>query len=140
MFHRTANPRASGYQITFMIAELKRLHSPDIYDLPSYVPEVSDNFGLLLQAMIGPKGTDGEESFDVQVCTPKWLLSHHDATDVVLGRHYLIVFEYNYGRLVKLISSYCNECSGQTWQEIAARLGELGKWEFENYRPTPQVS
>ena len=122
-----------------MIAELKRLHSPDVHDLRSFVPETSDNFGLLLQAMIGPKGTEGEEAFDIQVCTPKWLMDHHEPTDVVLGRHYLIVFGYDYDRLLKVISSYCNECSGQTWREIATQLGRLGKWEFEDYRPVTQI-
>jgi len=119
-----------------MTAELKRLHSPDVYDLQTYAPEMSDNFGFLLQAMIGPKGTEGEESFDMQVCTPKWLSDHHDPGDIVFGRHYVIVFEYDYARLVNMISSLCNECSGQSWQEIAARLGRFGKWEFEDYQQT----
>ncbi|MCU1273492.1 MAG: hypothetical protein JWO48_923 [Bryobacterales bacterium] len=122
-----------------MTAELKRLHSPDVYDLRAYLPEVSDNFGFLLQAMIGPKGIEGEESFDIQVCTPKWLIGHSGRTDIILGRHYLIMIEYDYDRLVEKIASFCNECSGETWQEIAGRLSRLGKWEFEDYQPIPRT-
>ncbi len=118
-----------------MDAELKALHSPDVHDLATFVPEVCDNFGFLLQAMIGPKGADGEESLDIQVCTPKWLADHHGRSALVLGRHHLVVFEYNYEHMAHFISAFCAECSGRTWQEIATRLGRLGKWEFEDYRP-----
>ena len=86
--------------------------------------------------MIGPKGLEGEESFDIQVCTPKWLSEHHEGTDILLGRHHLIMFEYSYERLVDYISAFCSECSGQTWQEVAAKLSRLGRWEFEDYRQT----
>jgi hypothetical protein len=123
-----------------MTAELKRLHSPDVYDLRNFVPEIIDNFGFLLQAMIGPKGVDGEESFDIQVCTPKWLSDRQDPSDVVIGRHYLIVFGYDYDRLVNVIANFCEECSGKTWQEIAMRLDRLGKWEFEDYQPAVQAN
>jgi hypothetical protein len=83
--------------------------------------------------MVGPRGVDGQESFDI-VCTPKWLLDHHDRNDIVTGRHLLIVFEYSYERLLEKISSLCIECSGQTWQELAVKLGRWGKWEFEDYQ------
>lgn len=44
-----------------MNAKLKRLHSPDIYNLENYHPESPDSFCFLLQAMIGPADEDGEE-------------------------------------------------------------------------------
>jgi hypothetical protein len=120
-----------------MRATLKRLHSPDILELSSYQPEVDDSFGFLLQVLVGPKEGEGEESFDVFVCTPEWLKRNHNRTDLIVGRHYLIIFEYNYDRLLRYLDEYCSRCSGETWQEIAEQLGRLGKWEFEDYKSAP---
>ena len=58
-----------------MKAELKRIHSPDA-DLDVYYPEDPENFSLFLQLMIGPEGEDSEESFDILICTPKWILDN----------------------------------------------------------------
>jgi Immunity protein 8 len=117
-----------------MRAELRRLHSPDIDDLASYAPS-QGTFGFLLQVMAGPQGGEGEESFDVLVCTLEWLKQNRSRTDLIIGRHYLIVFEYDYERLRSFIDGYCSQCSGETWQKVAERLGRLGKWEFEDYKP-----
>lgn len=117
-----------------MRAELKRLHSPDVQNLASYVPVQRDNFGFLLQVMFGPLAHEGEESFDVMVCTPEWLKKNHKA-DFIIGRHYLIVFQYDYNRLFDFLKEYCSRCAGETWQEVAQQLGRLGKWEFEDYKP-----
>ena len=116
-----------------MKAELKRVHSPDVQDLERYIPENPENFGFLLQAMIGPEGTEGEESFDIEVCTPKWLEEIYGPEDVVIGRHHLIVREYNYARLVGVIKKYLQQCSGEDWTQIGKKVSRLGKWEFEDY-------
>lgn len=117
-----------------MKAKLKYLHSPDI-DLDSFWPEDPENFGFLLQAMIGPENQKGEESFDMQVCTPDWLKTHHRQEDIVFGRHLLIVFEYDINLIKNKISRYCDDCIGENWQSISARLGRIGRWEFEDYTP-----
>jgi len=114
-------------------AELKRLHSPDVYDLSTYVPDDPEHFGILVQIMAGPAGEDGEESFDLVVCTPSWLSGQLGSTDIKMGRHYLLVKQYDFGRLHRFISDFASECSGETWRVAAARLGRLGKWEFEDY-------
>ncbi len=116
-----------------MRAELKRLHSPDIDDLEKYTPAQPDCFGFLVQAMIGPAGCQGEESFDMVVCTPEWLKRTRPA-EFILGRHHLIVFKYDYKSLAAYIAALAEECTGETWQEIAQQLSRLGKWEFEDYR------
>ncbi|MHB8793345.1 MAG: Imm8 family immunity protein [Thermoleophilia bacterium] len=51
-----------------------------------------------------------------------------------MGRHYLIMLNYNLERLKNFIVSYVESCTGDTWQEVAEKLGRLGKWEFEDYQ------
>lgn len=117
-----------------MKAEIKSLYSLDIDDLPNYSPSDPECFNFLLRLIAGPESEPGEESFDIQVCTPKWLFEHHRREDIIMGRHYLIVMEYNYEKLVQFISEYCSRCEGSTWAEVAETLGRLGHWEFEDYR------
>jgi hypothetical protein len=117
-----------------MKAALKSYSSPDVYSLPDYVPDNKKSFGFLLQLFVGPADGDGHESFDVIVCTPKWLSDTHNKDEVVIGRHYLIVFEYNFARIMEEIEAYLDLCIGETWHEIALKVARLGYWEFEDYQ------
>jgi len=114
---------------------IKYLHSPDVFDLSSYNPEEPDNFGFLLQAMIGPEGTDGEESFDIMVVTPKWLEKRAAEVQIFLPRHYLVVKEYDMNAIRTFIEEFIEQSSAETWDEVALLLSRLGCWEFENYQP-----
>jgi hypothetical protein len=118
-----------------MQAVLKGLHSTDIADVESYLPERDDNFGFVLRAMVGPLSEPGEESFDITVCTPKWLIEKYGDSDVLLGLHKLIVFKYDYSAVRKFIEKYLMRCSGDSWPEVAQKVSLLGQWEFEEYRP-----
>lgn len=117
-----------------MNIEIKSIHSPDIDDLLEYQPEKTDNFSFLLQLFIGPKNEKGEESFNLVVCTPKWLIEHHQKDEILMGYHYLLMFEYNFERLMGWLQQYVSSCTGHTWNECAKKLSRLGKWEFENYK------
>lgn len=116
-----------------MDAELKRLHSPDVYDLKNYQPEDPEVFCFILQAMIGPLGGAGEESFDIEVCTPKWIESHHGVGEVVIGQYYMFVREYNYQNIVSAIERFLKGCSGKDWREVSNKVSRLGRWEFDGY-------
>ena len=116
-----------------MKAEIKRIHSPDIDSLSTYSPGDPESFSFLLQAFVGPKDTEGEESFCIQVCTPKWLNENYNQEDVIIGRHLLIVLNYNYDRILNRIKEYVRSCSGKTWKEVAEKIGRIGRWEFEDY-------
>jgi hypothetical protein len=85
--------------------------------------------------MFGPDGGEGEESFDVLVCTPTWLAREVERMGLVDGRHHLIVHEFNLERIRSFLVAYASTCAGETWQEVAAKLSRLGKWEFEDYAP-----
>ncbi|HET6367994.1 MAG TPA: immunity 8 family protein [Pseudomonadales bacterium] len=120
-----------------MRAELKGLHSPDIDNLETYMPDNAECFGFFLQALFGPEGADGEESFGIEVCTPSWLAVNHSQDEIVIGRHRLIIFEYSYPRLLNFLRRFGHRCVGREWGDVAAQLSTIGKWEFEGYREAP---
>ena len=114
-----------------MKAALKHLHSPDV-DFRDYRPEAADNFSFLLQAMIGPEGNDASESFDILVCSPRWLLENcHEPR---WGRHMLIVPKYDLTKIREIIEMHCSSCEGRDWDTIGELLSRIGRWEFEDYR------
>ncbi len=112
-----------------MKAEIKRLHSPDVQNLETYKPD--SDFGFLLQIIVNPEGVEGEESFDVMVCTPDWFKLNM-GKDIQWGRHYLFMKEYDYQKLDGFIEDFVSSISGNDWHEIGQKIGRLGKWEFED--------
>ena len=84
--------------------------------------------------MIGLEGQDGADLFGMQVCTPDWLRSHKSSSEILFGRHLLIVFEFDKKRLEQKIAKYCDGTFGDNWQEIANKLSQIGLWEFEGYK------
>lgn len=121
-----------------MTAELKEVYSLDIEcPLQEFVPEQSDYFELTIRAMFGPVSEDASESFQIQVCTPKWLQARCDDGEIVGGRHTLIVAEFNFTQIRDYLDALGKRCCGSNWTEIAEKLSRYGLWEFEDYRPTP---
>lgn len=120
-----------------VIPELRRLHSPDLLDMVTSCPTKPDDFCILVQAMIGPKGGTGEESFDITVCTPRWLETLLTSERALFGLHYLFVDRYDYERIWGAIARICNSIVGATWSDVAQQLGNYGRWEFENYEEHP---
>ena len=86
--------------------------------------------------MVGPEGGEGEESFDIDVCTPKWLEEACQGEGFVVGRHYLIVARYEVTQLKSVITGLVEKCEGDSWPEVAEKVSRIGHWEFEDYRPT----
>lgn len=115
-------------------AEVKYFHSPDVYDLKSWVPDDPHCFGFLLQVMAGIMDEEGADSFDFMVCTPEWLRANNNDDDVVLARHHLIVFSYDFERISTRIKELINQTGGENWSEFAEKLARHGQWEFEDYR------
>jgi len=116
-----------------MRAQLKSLMTSDI-DPRTYWPDEEDDFGYYVQATIGLEGEDAGDVFGFQVCTPKWISRELLTDGSIFARHMLIVAEYDYQAVYKLISALCERTMGTDWQDIALKLGRYGYWEFEDYR------
>lgn len=119
-------------RVLILRAEVKGIFSTELDDLKHFVPMERD-FGILFRVMVGPEGMNGEESFDITVCTPGWFRQKYEFSDVVVVRHHLIVFEYDYDRIVNKIKSIIERCEGSSWNEVAEKVARYGYWEFEDY-------
>lgn len=117
-----------------MRAELRRLHSPDADPLTQYTPENPEIFGLPVQALVGPRDGEGEESFDFTVCTPRWLDTQTFAKGFAWPRHHLFVKSWDYGVVERAIKDVVTRAEGADWPSVAAQIARYGGWEFEDYR------
>jgi Immunity protein 8 len=116
-------------------ARVKGIYTNEMNSLETYVPEDPTNAGIWIRALVGPRDDVGEESFDICVCTPLWLLAQCERDGFVLGRHRLIVSSYVPDRVRKTLTNLIEECGGESWQEVAEKVARVGHWEFENYLP-----
>jgi hypothetical protein len=112
-------------------AVLRNLHTTEL-DLKEFRP--NGPFGISVRAIVGPIGERGEESFDFVVCSPDWFALNMPA-EFVLGRHYLFAQRFDYAALEEFVRTYCESCAGESWRDVAEKVGRLGMWEFEDYRP-----
>jgi hypothetical protein len=115
-----------------MRAVLRRLLlDPDPRQLPADPAE----FSLLARLFVGPSDEPGEESFDVEVCSPEWIARRCSAEGFVDGRHTVItsVETFTEDGLHSFLTRRVESVTGDTWDEVAEKVARLGLWEFEDY-------
>ena len=120
-----------------MKANLRHLISPDI-DERVFWPDEEDCFCFAVDALVGPDGEPGEEAFGFRVCTPKWIATrmiNRDFVDFgVFGKNLIIVKEYDWDAIRKMVATLCANTTGKDWQEVASKLSRFGRWEFEDHQ------
>lgn len=119
-------------------AQVKRISTWEGYDLESHVPQDTQKFSVLVRAVVGPRGGEGEESFDIHVCTPQWLDEQVEREGFVLGTHRLFVKTYDTAQIKKLVTKFIERYSGDSWQDVAEKISRIGQWEFEEYKQASQ--
>jgi hypothetical protein len=120
-----------------MKAKLKSWYCAEIDDLRRYVPDNQENFYFLFRALVGTEDCEGVDSFDINVCTPQWFLSTMKKGDILFARHFLIVLEYDFEKILNRIRCMIESCSGKDWKEVAEKVSRIGFWEFEDYIENP---
>lgn len=117
-------------------AKVKGIYTSDMDELEVYLPTDPSRFSVTVRAMVGPAEIEGEESFDLNVCTVKWLEERVEHETFVLGIHRLFVKEYNPMEIRRYITRTLEQFSGATWKDVAEKISRVAYWEFEGYRPT----
>jgi hypothetical protein len=123
--------------MTTVNAQLRRLYSPDVFDLKRYTPDDPESFCIVVQAMVGPDHGPGEESFGFVVCTPRWLSTKMstEAKATMFAPHCLFMLRYDYQEVLNAIQQLCDQANGTDWGAVAAFLGRYGGSESEDYAP-----
>lgn len=111
------------------------VRSVDFDPNPRDLPSDPASFAFLARLIVGPAGGPGEESFDVQVCSPEWLRERCDREGYVDGRHTVIttIDAYSEQDLRSFLVRRVENISGDTWREVAEKVARQGHWEFEDY-------
>jgi hypothetical protein len=118
--------------------EIKGIYASDLYDLEEYVPEDQECFSVPVRVMVGQRGSEGEESFDILVCSVKWLEERLAKDGFLFGRHYLFVPAFDGKKIKGLLTKMIEPHTSNTWTEVARKIGRLGLWEFEDYPDTDE--
>lgn len=123
-----------------MNAELKDIFSLEIdCALAAYVPNEPTTFAVGIRMLIGLPDTDASETFDVTVCTPAWIAAELTAERLMWGANLLVVETYDYATIELAIRNRIAQATGSTWVQIAQKISRWALWEFEDYRPAPEL-
>jgi len=118
-----------------MRATIKSYDSDEIDDFRTYYPEDPAVFAFSLTLAIGPVGAAGADNFAIKVVTPEFLRLQYPGDKCYLLRHYLLVKEYDWASISALLTKYVNSLEAETWEQLAQKISQVARWEFEDYRP-----
>lgn len=115
-----------------MQAKIKSVHSPDVDDLRTYCPQDKKCFCLSLELGIGPNTAHGQEIFTIEVCTPLWFSEILKPKELIFGRHFLIILEYDLDLILDRLKKMVESFEEDSWEKIAIKLSRYAFWEFED--------
>ena len=113
-----------------MKASVRHFISPDV-DLQDFRPDDPQKFSVLVQALVGPADSDGEESVQFVVTTPRALEEKVQADGVVFGRALVVVNGPSMRQSLGSIERAIESLEAPSWNLLAQRLARLGIYEFE---------
>lgn len=114
--------------------KVKAIYTVEMNQLESFRPANPRIFSIHVRAMVGPADGDGEEPFDIRVCTPEWLMEETEREGFVLGLHRLFIAVYDPVQIRKILTKFMERYSGDSWTEVAEKISRIAYWEFEGYR------
>jgi len=114
-----------------IVSEVQYIVSADLLDREDVQPPNSDDFGVEVQAYVGPRGSLGPEAFALFVCTPRWLARQVPEGGPTFIRHCFLVARFDREKIRQEILNRFNGVTGPTWQAVAAKLSKDATWEFE---------
>ena len=98
--------------------EIRQIHSATLE--PPALPEDPYDCAITFQALIGPRGGVGHETFSFMVVTPVRLAKRPDGT---WGRGMLIMPAFEWAAVAQSLATLLSQAARPTWSEVIAELG-----------------
>lgn len=98
--------------------EIRQIHSSDLE--PPALPEDPYDCAIPFQALIGPRGTAGHETFTFMVVTPVHLAKRPDGT---WGRGMLIMPAFEWAGVAQSLATLLSRAVRPSWREVVEALG-----------------
>jgi hypothetical protein len=115
-----------------MKIKLDGIYSSNLPSGYEELPKDPKNCWIMIHADIGPDDSSGcFDCFTFYVCTPKFLKESLGEYFYQIGRALIIVPEFNWMLVEKIIESICAKVKGNNWEEIADELCKYGEYEFD---------
>jgi hypothetical protein len=130
-----------------MRLKVKDFFSPDlgpdpenpgvIFDLSKWKPQDESDFGIFVEAFVGPEDKQGHDMFCFIVCTPRWLerelqeKKHKGSGEFILGHHHVIVSKWDYETIYQWFVDLCKRSEADDWP---GRLSRDTDWEDDPFR------
>ncbi|QQQ00765.1 Imm8 family immunity protein [Lysobacter enzymogenes] len=126
-----------------IVLKIRSCYSPDVDDLPGWVPASVDEVYYPLEMEIGEADRSGAHVFGLMIATPQGLAKHHrgralqafrnnQARTPGMGRKALLVIDpYRWSAVRERIDQQVQDCQRESWEASLACLREAFFWEYE---------
>lgn len=91
-----------------------------------------DDFWITIEFDIGPTEGMGADVFTFNVTSPKRLGKIVALGEVESGRGLLIMNDYNFEKVTKLVSDLLKGIQQNTWSEVAMNIAKYARWEYDD--------
>lgn len=115
-------------------------------------PDDPTHFGVAVQAFIGSTEADSSDSFDVLVCSPRWLFEAmarprpaDEDVDILawgyrsfprtitMGAAFWVMDRWDEDEVRRLLDAICTEVGpGPDWGSVASRIARFIPWEHDH--------
>lgn len=115
-----------------MKAVIRSCSCSESEDLSTYEENAAADFGFTLVFTIGVEGETGEDFFEVLVASATYLARLKSGCGPAFLRHVILAPDYIIPAAIALVEKYINSLEEDSWQKMAAKIGRLLRWEFED--------
>lgn len=103
-------------------------------DLKTFVPALPHNFCLWLTLSIGPEDIEGDNLFQIAVCTLDWLAHQLSRDSTYILRHMMLVNSFDFELISKKLNEIVLNSQRTNWEDTTQILCRYFAWEFEDYQ------